>query len=327
MVRRLVLTTLAVGLLGTVARAQLPVFVGAGSTWQGDYLRGVGIAAYGMGVHNEKTAFAGQINANTFMVLNEYFAAVSKNEGREHAERRRQELKKINDLRKQIYDRIHDNPEMRDVFIGAALNFILNDVTDPKVDDSTSRYAQVPLDAGVIRQIPFKLGEKGETFSMNRLSMKKKWVVQFQNDRYKLLCQDYQRAVEHALDLAIDGKMKQQEAIAAVEKAVDNLEDTLTRDPFLADPRNQRLYSEAKAQLDTLQRTERLFMTKQMQPVFADIDNYSGTTVDELRLFMRRHGLSFADALTPDERDLYPKLYTALKLHREKATVSEKAEK
>jgi hypothetical protein len=277
-----------------------------------------------MGVLNEKTAIAGQINANTFMTLNEYFAAVSKSEGHEHAERRRQELKKINDLRKQRYDRIHDNPDMRDVFTGDALNDILNDLTDPKVDDSTSRFAQVPLDAGLIRQIPFKLGEKGETFSMNRLSMKKKWVVQFQNDRYKLLCEDYQRAVQNALDLAIDGRMKDK-AIAAVEKAVDNLEDTLKRDSFLADPRNQRLYSEAKYQLDTLRRTERLFMTEQMQPVFTDIDIYSGTTVHELRLFMRRHRLSFANADSYDERDLFPKLYTALKLHRDKAGIPEKA--
>ena len=92
------------GLLGSGTQAQL-VAVGPGSTLQGDYLRGVGIEAYGMGVYNEKTAIAGQINANTFMVLNEYFAAVSKNEGREHAVRRRQELKKINELRKQIYER------------------------------------------------------------------------------------------------------------------------------------------------------------------------------------------------------------------------------
>ena len=33
-------------------------FIGAGSTPQGDYLRGVGIAAMGMGIYNEKTAIA-----------------------------------------------------------------------------------------------------------------------------------------------------------------------------------------------------------------------------------------------------------------------------
>jgi hypothetical protein len=325
MLRRLLLIIFVANLLGPVARAQY-TFIGPGSTWQGDYLRGVGIEAYGLGVYNEKTAIADQINANTFMTLNEYFAAVSKNEGRELAERRKQELKKIAELRSQIYKRIHDNPEMRDVITGDALNSVLNDLTDPKVDDSTSRNAQVPLDAGDIGKIPFKLGEKGETFSMNRLSMKKKWVVQFQNDRYRPLCEKYQRTVQSALDLALDGEMKQ-DAIVAVEKAVDDLEDTLKRDSFLADPRNQRLYSEANSQLDTLRRTERLFMTKQMQPVFADIDNYSGTTVDELRLFMRRHGLSFANAHTHDEKDLYPKLYTALKLQRDKTTFPDEAGK
>ena len=39
--------------------------IGAGSTPQGDYLRGVGIAAMGMGIYNEKTAIAKSINLDT----------------------------------------------------------------------------------------------------------------------------------------------------------------------------------------------------------------------------------------------------------------------
>ena len=41
--------------LETSASAQ---FIGAGSTIEGDYLRGVGVAAMGMGIYNEKTAIA-----------------------------------------------------------------------------------------------------------------------------------------------------------------------------------------------------------------------------------------------------------------------------
>ncbi len=53
--RKLLQTMVVVGLLGSVADAQQPVvFVGAGSTWQGDYLRGVGIEAYGLGVFLEQ---------------------------------------------------------------------------------------------------------------------------------------------------------------------------------------------------------------------------------------------------------------------------------
>ena len=90
-----------------------------------------------------------------------------------------------------------------------------------------------------------------------------------------------------ALDLAIDGKMEQ-EALKAVEKAFDDLEAKLKGAPIVYDPRNQRLYSDAKSQLDVLRKYRAIVHGHQIQPVFADIDNYSGTTVDELRLFMRR---------------------------------------
>jgi hypothetical protein len=324
MVREFLQTMFVVGLLGSIAEAQQAIFVGAGSTPQGDYLRGVGIAAWGMGIYNEKTAIAGQINANTFMTLNEYFAAVARSEGYEHALRRKEELSKISKFRQQIQERIHNNPELRDVLDGDALNSMLTDLTNPGVSDSTSHYYRVPLDADVIRRIPFKLGEKGATFSMNRLSMKgkKKWAVKFQDPSFRPICEAYQRAVENALDLAIDGKMKQ-EAITAVEKAVDDLETKLKGTPEVYDPRNQHLYSDAKAQLDVLQKTERLFMDLPIQRVLGEVDNYSGTTVDELRRFMRRHGLSFAGAETPDERDLYSKLHTALKVQNEKLTLPE----
>jgi hypothetical protein len=320
--RKLLQTMFVVVLLGSVAEAQQPVvLVGAGSTWQGDYMRGVGIAAYGMGVLVEKQAIAGQINANTYIMMSEYFAAVAKQGAWENAERRRQELRKINDLRRKIFERLHDNPELRDVFTGDALNVTLSDLTDPKIDDSTSRFAQVPLDPGIIRQIPFKLGERNESFSMNRLSMKgkNKWTSFFQDPRYKGVCDAYQRAVDHALDLAIDGKMEV-EARRAVEQAIDDLEAALKGAPIVHEARYQRLYSDAKEQLDVLKKTERFFMDTKVQRAFAEIDNYSGTTVDELRLFMQKHRLTFANADTPDEKVLFPKLHTALKLHREKVS-------
>jgi hypothetical protein len=320
MIRRFILITLAVGLLGTGAHAQL--YVGAGSTFQGDYLRGVGVEAYGLGVYNELTAVANQINAQTFMTLNEYFSAVAEYEGHVHALRRKEELAKISEARRKIQERIHDNPETRDVMSGDALNSILRDLTSPQVSDSTSRYVRVPLDAGVIRRIPFKLGEKEATFSMGRFSLKgkNKWAVALSFDKYKLYRDAYQRAVDRAIDLAIDGNPTEG-AIIAVERAVDDLEDRMKADPEMADPRNQRLYSEAKTQIDILRKTEKLFMTLKIQQVLGEIDNYSGTTVDELRLFVRRHGLSFANAETPDERDLFVKLHTALKEHNQKITL------
>jgi hypothetical protein len=302
------------------AWAQLPVYVAPGSTPGGDYLRGVGIAAAGIGVYNERSAVADQINANTFMTLNEYFWNVVKNENRENWEHRKQVSASHSAARKQIQERIHDHPEARDVMVGDALTVVLNDLLDPKTSDSSSRYAQVPLDADVIRRIPFKLGEKGETFSMNRLSLKgtNKWVVALNQPEFAPYRESFQQAVDNAIDLAIEGKMKQS-ALDAIVQAVDELESKVRRTPHLLHPINQRQTGEAKIQLDALRKMARTFQTHDLQVVFGEIDKYSGTTVDDLRLFMRRHKLTFAAAATPDERTLYPQLHTALIVQREKS--------
>ena len=67
---RMSLATLApVALFETKRAAQ---FITAGSTPEGDYLRGVGIADWGMGLYNLNTAQANSINTDTEIRWNEY---------------------------------------------------------------------------------------------------------------------------------------------------------------------------------------------------------------------------------------------------------------
>lgn len=321
MSRRIAVTLLIPLLVASSAGAQ---YIAPGSTPAGDYLRGVGIAAFGMGVYNERTAVANRINTETFIMMNEYMWNVVKNENRENAEHRKAMLARAAEAYKKLHDRIHDNPESLDVTKGDAINAVMADLLAPTVSDSASRYAKVPLDAEVVRRIPFKLGEKGEVFSMGRLSLKgtMKRAVAFQDPRFAPYLESYQRAVDNALELAMEERMTEQ-AISDVEKAFDQLEDIFKRTPHVLDPRHQREYAEAKQQLDKMRGSPRLFMTRGLQPVFREIDTYAGTTVDDLRLFMRRHGLTFAPAETSVERELYPQLYTALVEHRKKTTGAE----
>ena len=255
-------------------------------------------------------------------MLNEYMWNVVKNENRENWEHRKQVLAARLEYRRKIQERIHDHPEGLDLMHGDALTAILRDITDPKVSESASRYAKVPLAPEVLRLIPFKLGEKGETFSMNRLSLKstKKWAVAFQDPEFTNLRQAYQRAVDNALELAIESKQTH-EAIDAVVKAADDLEDKVRQTPRLLDPVNQREASEVRKQLDKIRKTANLFRTLQIQWILADIDKNTATTVDDLRLFMRKHNLTFAEAETPDERSLYPNLYQSLMMQRDKSTL------
>jgi len=324
MLRGFILSALVTGLFG--ATAQGPVIVaGPGSTPQGDYLRGVGCAAAGLGVLAERTAVADSINANTMITLNEYMANVARQERLEYAEHRRAERESIADARKKIQDRIRNEPELIDVMNGDALNSKLWDLLSPAVSDSASRYAEVPLEPEIIRRIPFRLAEKGETFSMSRLSRKgkgnTKWAVAFRDPQFAEECRTYQRAVDNALELAIDGKWNDG-AIGGILHAVALLEQKLLATPHLrSNPDYQAEAGEARVEVNQLRKTAKLFQHAAVHQALAEIDNYHGTTVDEFRLFMRKHKLTFAAAETPDERTLYPQLYTAL-IEQHKKVVS-----
>ena len=85
----------------------------------------------------------------------------------------------------------------------------------------------------------------------------------------------------------------------------------MTHTPYLLDPTNQKEGSPRPKILSAnMRKTTEVFMIQKMQPIFAEIDNYSGTTVDDLRLFMRRHSLTFAEADTPDEKRHFIPSYT-----------------
>ena len=171
--------------------------------------------------------------------------------------------------------------------------------------------------------IPFKLGNKGEKFSMGRLLLKgpKRWAVAFQGPEFNAFRETYQRAVDNALELAMDGQQGvTEQAIKDIIKAVEDLERKFQQTPAVRDPGWQREYVEAKEQLDKLRTSPRLFMTKDLQPIFQEIDAYAGTTVYDLMVFMRKHNLTFAPAETFDERSIYPQLYTALVEQRKKST-------
>jgi hypothetical protein len=304
--------------LGTSARPQI---IGPGSTLAGDYLRGVGIAAMGMGQYNLLTAQAESINLDTTIRWNEYLAAVAKQQTKEYRARIEAEATKSKEAYKENRKRLLESPEARDVLTADALNRILEQMQDAKIDQSTLRASEfrVPLSVDMIRKIPFKLSEKGEKFSMDRLCLKSKatWTVALQDEHFELYKKAYQRALDKALEQAIDGKM-QLPTIEGVEAAADQL---LQRLDAIVGPSADRLYTEAKQRLNELKSTVRLLKTAKVELAIAEIDKYSGTTVGDLMGFMQIHNLRIATAETPEERKLLPELYASLKEQSEKVAI------
>jgi hypothetical protein len=313
---------LVLATLGTAARAQY-VGVGHGSTIEGDYLRGLGIAAWGMGTYNLNTAQAESINVDTVMRWNEYLAAVAKQQTREYVARIMADAAKTKEFYKQYEQKLLENPESRDIESGEALNIVLKQLWDSRVGESTFRTYQVPLSVDMIRHIPFKLDEKGEKFSMDRLSLKGKgkWSVALQDDRFQREKKAYERALDKALEQAIDGKMQ----IPAIDEIDARADDLFRRLNEVVGPSSDRLYIEAKERLNELKSVVRLLKTEKIERAIGEIDKYSGTTVNDLRQFMLSHNLRFAAAKSPEERLMFPRLYASLVQQRDKVAVPDAA--
>jgi hypothetical protein len=271
----------------------------------------VGFTAWGEGVYNLYTAQANSINTDTFIRWNEYVQDCYKLMSKEYNERNRAIMAKATAALNKRRERYLNNPEELDLMKGDALYVILEKLRSPKISDSSYRSVSVPLPVDIIRKIPFKLNNRNEKFSMERLSMRGngKWPVAFQFPEFELYRRAYERAVDTALEQAIEGKARQ-ESIDAIGKAVDDLRSKLVE---VVRPDSQRLQSEALSQLDDLQSTVRQFQTQNVQRALGEIDKYSGTTVYDLKVFMQKYNLQFAEAKTPEERLLYTELYTRLR--------------
>ena len=213
-------------------------FIIAGSTPEGDYLRGVGIAGWGMGLYNLNTAQADSINLDTAFAG----TSISRPSPRSRPASTWRVSWPTRPKRKEFYkqnrERILDSPEARDVLNGDALNRILEELLNSNLGESVFRSdrMQVPIPVDVVRHIPFKLGEKGEQFSMDRLSLKGKgtWTVALQDKQFDYVKKAYARALDKALEQAIDGKMQ----IAAIEEVEAKADDLFRRLNEVVGPSN-----------------------------------------------------------------------------------------
>jgi hypothetical protein len=322
--QRVILPVACAGLLATAAQAQVLV-IPAGSTPDGDYLRGVGIAAMGMGTYNLYTAQATSINVDTAIRWNEYLAAVFENENRNKSIHREAVIAKRKEDYNAILRRIRENPEEHDLMSGDALNAILDQLNDPKVYPNSYKAIPVTLSVELVRRIPFRLNAAGIEFSMQRLSTKGKgkWPVALRQERFAPERLAYERAVETALGQQVEGKMSV-EAVQAVEGRVADLIRKFDQEVAVA---KDALYRESKSRLRELQASAQVLKNSWIEQAIGELDRYSGTNVNDLRLYMQKYKLRFSGAATPEERKIFPEIYAALIQQKELLGGAERPEK
>jgi len=120
------------------------------------------------------------------------------------------------------------------------------------------------------------------------------------------------------------GARDQIKTINALVQAVDGLSTKLEQAEGL--PRSDQRYIDARERLSELNSAIEMLKRDKIQPALAALDMYSGNTVNDLRMFMLRHNLEFAEPSSPKEQKLFPELNAMLRGYYEmlKAVAGEK---
>jgi hypothetical protein len=272
-------------------------------------------------LYNLNTAQAESINTDTTMRWNEYLASVAKEQTREYVAGKLAEASKLKEFYKQRREQVLNSPEARDVLTGDALNRILEELQNANLDESVYRSdrLKVSIPVDLVRHIPFKLAEKGEQFSMDRITLKGKgtWTVALQDNKFDYVKKKYALALDKALEQAIDGKMQD----AAIDELDARADDLFQRLNEVGPPRTDIRYIEAQQLLAELKDTVRHLKITKIEQAIGEIDKYSGTTINDLKTFMTAHNLRFATAKTPEEKLRYPELYASLREQLDKVKV------
>ncbi len=315
---------LAVATCATADRASAQFFGGnrggglaAGSTPQGDILRGQGIAAMGMGQFNLSTAMANSINTDTMIRWNEYVYQSLKLDLHEKYLHRKASQERYSSQEGKTKKRILETPDQVDLRKGDALNYVLMQLIDPRITQSTYRNAVVNLPGETIRKIPFFYGPRMATFSMERLIGKRDWPLSLRGPDFAPERRNYEKAIDQTIELAIEHKLSGS-AVRDVEAAVQGLSDKI--DLVITPDRVEEL-KQARNFVKKLAEVPRILREGAVEKVIAEIDTYPGESVGDLIQFMQRHNLRFGVADSPDENVLYSTLYETLRKQREQVSL------
>lgn len=297
--------------------AQFGRGTGAGSTVQGDILRGEGIAAWGFGQYNLATAMATSINVDTSIRWNQYVYLSIQEDLHNKAIHRQAHFERNDANYRKNLNRIRETPDQTDLRSGDALNSVLAQLLDPRISPSNYRRAVVQLSGDTIRKIPFHYAQRGATFSMERLIGKREWPLRLRDKEFSADRRDYEQSIDRAIERDIEGKLASED-VRAVRKAVESLE---VRVEQVIKQSETKDYVDARNFLRRLAEYPRMLNERAIERVIAEIDTYPGTSVGDLIGFMQKHNLRFGVADSPTENSLYAGLFTNLVEQREQVTL------
>jgi hypothetical protein len=300
-----------------VARAQFGyVYPGGYGGWGGwgattvggDWARGMGMFAAGVGQYNVNTAQAAAINSQTVMQFNEYLWESQQIRNQRYYQQQQARRNRINESADVIFKRLKDNPSNADILSGDALNVALDQVTSPKVYVEAMKEAQVAIPSSLIKQIPFNAASEAVTMSLEELTNRDNWPAEIiQNPAFEQERAALRAAAQEARKEDDEGELKRetlkklQEAVLALRNKIEATYERGTQERRRVDPH-----------IKALTGLTHMLEQPRVRELLRNVDDTEERPLADLLGFMHTFNLRFGVAETTDQRVAYQQLWPVL---------------
>jgi hypothetical protein len=276
-------------------------------TPEGEYARGLGAFNVGAGVFNLDTAQARAINTDTFIRWNQYLYESHLEATRRYVAKRDGDAAHLKASYNELMKNIQEHPTARDVENGDALNAALDQLSDPRISSSSLKIATSPIDAKIIKDIPFKNASEAVTIILSQVKAATKWPAALEGERFA----DDKRLFEEVADKARKEDEEGDISSDTLKKAhtlVSSLRAKLESMPLEDVKANQ----EASKFVKTLAGLVKMLEKPDTKEAFDQLRMVKTVSLGNLLAFMHVYNLRFGAATTPRERLIYDQLYPML---------------
>ncbi|QEH38153.1 hypothetical protein OJF2_67510 [Aquisphaera giovannonii] len=287
---------------------------GIGGTAQGDIARGLGYFNIGAGQYNKDTAVANSIDTDTAMRWNQYVYESQREANRTYYNRKNDGIARDQAAYDSMMKRMQDDPSPRDIESGDALNAALDQLSDPRIHSSVLRTASEPIDAKLIRDLPFRSATEAITFSLTQLKASSQWPAALLEPRFEPERKDFETLVDEVHKENAEKGEVSPRTLADIRGVNNRIRDKLTAMP-LSSQAEQR---EAMNFVKTTTALTRMLERPDIDKVLGELSKIDRTTVGNLLSFMQTFNLRFGPATTATQRQAYAALYPELDKTRDR---------